>query len=317
MKELIIKKLQEQISGLVLTKLYNDIKYEIIVDSEIVTVKIHDIIRSGFIAEHTSFHIKSSENVVIESALKIYTKEVPSREEIKKIEYIDEPFQPLSIDFSQLKIGGLKHQIKEISDVIRPRCIDQKHLDNIGFDSPEKGILLYGPSGTGKTLIARELSKVLGVKQFVIVNGPELLNKYVGESESNIRQVLSNYSKDLKVVFFDEFDSLGKRRAGDDVGSQTSNNIVNQILSIMDGTNQTNNILIIGATNRIDMIDQALLRPGRFGLCLYIGLPDKQARLEIFQIHLAKNIEQGTLSSNISMSISNKEHYHPIFLCHG
>ncbi len=307
-KELITKKLKEQITGLVLSKLYSDIKYEIIINNEIVTVKIYDIIRSGFIAEHTTFHFKSSDNVIIESeSSKIFSKRVakPAKitEEIKQIEFVEEIPQPLSIDISQLKIGGLKHQIKEISDVIRPRCIDQKHLDKIGFDSFERGIVLYGPSGTGKTLIARELSKMLGVKQFVIVNGPELLNKYVGESEANIRQVLSNYSKDLKVVFFDEFDSLARKRDNDGgVGSQTSNNIVNQILAIMDGVEEKNNILIIAATNRIDMIDPALLRPGRFGLCLYIGLPDKQARAEIFQIHLAKNIERGTLSSDVTMS---------------
>lgn len=150
------------------------------------------------------------------------------------------------------------------------------------------------------------------MKQFVVVNGPELLTKYVGESEANVREVLQNNSENLKVVFFDEFDCLAKERTGGDgSGSQVANNVVNQILAIMDGVEKKNNLLIIAATNRIDIIDPALLRPGRFGLSLYIGLPDKMAREEIFQIHLSKNIENLSLAKDVTMTwlANNSENY--------
>jgi ATP-dependent 26S proteasome regulatory subunit len=300
------------------TKLYNDIIYEINTPNGIVTTKIYDINFTCIVAEHTNFLIKHSENISIikdldSVPLLINNKStlmsgehfniLPPIEKLSFDDIIEEPKHiNLSIDFSKLKIGGLREQLKEISNVIRPRGIDREYLERIGMDEYEKGIILYGPPGTGKTTIARELSNVLGVKQFVVVNGPELLTKYVGQSEENVRNVLSNYSSDLKVVFFDEFDCLAKERTNSDgAGSQVANNIVNQILAIMDGVEKKNNILIIAATNRIDIIDPALLRPGRFGLSLHIELPDKSARADIFRIHLSKNIDNLTISKDISM----------------
>lgn len=159
-----------------------------------------------------------------------------------------------------------------------------------------------------KTLIARELSYLLGVEDFSVVNGPELLNKYVGESEANLRNILRNTSSKLKVVFMDEFDAIGKERSNSE-GSNVANNIVNQMLAIMDGVDQQNNLLIIAATNRLDVIDPALLRPGRFGLSLYIGLPNKEEREEIFKIHLSKNIENKNVDIDITWLSLQTENY--------
>lgn len=320
MKNFIANELRKIILGMTLTQLYNDITYEVLTPTGIIIAKLHDVVSSSIVAEHTTFWIKGSDNIsfVTETShrklneISIHKLEVP----IQTLEITDDIIEirspQLSVDFSKLKVGGLQEQLKEISTVIRPRGIDKEHLEKIGMDEFEKGIILYGPPGTGKTTIARELSNILGVKQFVVVNGPELLNKYVGQSEANVRQVLENHSDDLKVVFFDEFDCLAKERtSGESSGSQVSNNIVNQILAVMDGVQKKNNILIIAATNRIDVIDQALLRPGRFGLSLYIGLPDKKAREDIFQIHLSKNIEYLSLSTDVSMKwlAENSDNY--------
>lgn len=326
-KEILVSDLRKIILGLTFTTLYNDITYDINVpitsdssDSKptaMITCKIHDIGLSGILAEQTNFWIKGSDNISIISEAaynrNMERKLLFPRENslvpvpIKQLELNDVILEtkptPLSFDFSKLKVGGLRRQLQEISNVIRPRGINKEYLEKIGMDEFEKGIILYGPPGTGKTTIARELSHILGVKQFIVVNGPELLTKYVGESEANVRRVLENHSHDLKVVFFDEFDCLAKERTGGDgPGSQVANNIVNQILAIMDGVEQKNNILIIAATNRIDVIDPALLRPGRFGLSLYIGLPEKTAREDIFKIHLVKNINNATLSKDVSLT---------------
>lgn len=303
-KDVISDELIIYLLNLCFTKKYNNIKYSVLTSYGDIDISIINVNKTGFIYNHTKIHFTESKTITY--IYKYDTTIIPEKEldlklveliQIKELEFEE---KPLIIDFSQLKIGGLRNQLIEISNVIRPRGISQKHLDQIGMDEFERGIILHGPPGTGKTTIARELSNMLGVSNFIVVNGPELINKYIGESEANIRRVLHNDSKNLKVVFFDEFDCIGKERGGDGNGSQVANNIVNQILSIMDGVDRKNNILIIAATNRLDIIDSALLRPGRFGLCLYIGLPKKSDRIEIFNIHLSKNISNLSLD-NVSI----------------
>lgn len=301
-REEITIKIRNVMMGKILTPCYNNITYDIDQD---ITIKILDVSYAVIVTDMTNFNLKSSVNV----SIVLYKKTVKdiTVPDIKPLIIMDEVKPRLSFDFSKIKIGGLRSQLEQISNVIRPRGIKQEHLDRIGMTEFEKGIILYGPSGTGKTTIARELSSILGIKNFTVVNGPELLSKYIGESEDNIRKILNNYTDDLKVVFFDEFDCLAKERTSDSGASNNvGNNIVNQILSIMDGVNEHNNVLIIAATNRIDVIDPALLRPGRFGLCLYIGLPNKIERVDIFNIHLAKNIQQDTLDNIDIMWLANK-----------
>ncbi len=303
-RDTIINELHQLLDGLVVSKYYNDIVYV----TTNIKAKIFNIDITGIIDEQTSFHFSNHTNIELAYGKKNLKIE-PVKENLPLIILKEEP-KHFSIDFSKLKVGGSKKQLEAIANVLRPRGIDQKHLDEIGMTEFERGIMLYGPAGTGKTLIARELSYLMGIDDFNVVNGPELLNKYVGESEANIRNILRNYSSNLKVVFFDEFDCIAKERtSSNDAGSNVGNNIVNQILSIMDGVHENNNLLIIAATNRLDVIDPALLRPGRFGLCLHIGLPEKKEREEIFKIHLSKNMENKNINIDMEWLATQSENY--------
>lgn len=199
----------------------------------------------------------------------------------------------LNLDFKTLGIGGLTSQLDELKDALISRGINEDFRKRADFEHT-KGIILYGPPGTGKTLIARKMAEILGVKEkyFKIINGPEILSKYVGESEKNMRELFElaeDNPRELIVLFFDEIDAIASRRStGNGVGEKVGNNIVNQMLSKMDGVDSIKNILVIGATNRLDMIDPALIRPGRFDLKLCIDLPDEMGRRDIFDIHLKK-----------------------------
>lgn len=160
-----------------------------------------------------------------------------------------------------------------------------------------QGILLYGPPGTGKTLIARQLAKILNGKEPKIVNGPEVLNKYVGQSEENIRNLFAEAdaeykekgdSSELHIIIFDEIDAVCKSRGSVRDGSGVHDTVVNQLLTKIDGVDALNNVLLIGMTNRKDMLDEALLRPGRLEVHIEVGLPDERGRLQILKIHTSK-----------------------------
>lgn len=160
-----------------------------------------------------------------------------------------------------------------------------------------QGILLYGPPGTGKTLIARQLAKILNGKEPKIVNGPEVLNKYVGQSEENIRNLFAEAdaeyrekgdASELHIIIFDEIDAVCKSRGSVRDGSGVHDTVVNQLLTKIDGVDALNNVLLIGMTNRKDMLDEALLRPGRLEVHIEVGLPDERGRLQILHIHTSK-----------------------------
>jgi vesicle-fusing ATPase len=157
-----------------------------------------------------------------------------------------------------------------------------------------RGMLLYGPPGCGKTLIARQIGKVLNAREPKIVNGPEILDKFVGGSEQKIRDLFEDAEKEQKaegansmlhIIIFDEFDAICKARGSSNDSSGVSDSIVNQLLSKIDGVDSINNVLIIGMTNRKDMIDDAVLRPGRLEVHVEIGLPDEAGRVQILTIH--------------------------------
>ncbi|CAK9437064.1 uncharacterized protein LODBEIA_P15100 [Lodderomyces beijingensis] len=221
--------------------------------------------------------------------------------------------QIINPDFKleDLGIGGLDAEFQDIfrrafnSRILPPEIaekLDYKHC---------KGLLLYGPPGTGKTLIARKLSKMLNGKEPKIVNGPEMLSKFVGASEENIRNLFKDAEaeykqkgedSDLHVIIFDELDSVFKQRgSGKTDGTGVGDNVVNQLLSKMDGVDQLNNILIIGMTNRLDLIDTALLRPGRFEIQIEIALPDEKGRKDIFAIHTKKLKDNGLLTKDVNL----------------
>ncbi len=164
-----------------------------------------------------------------------------------------------------------------------------------------KGILLHGPPGTGKTLIARQIGKLLKGREPKIVNGPELLSKFVGNTEANVRLLFKEAEEEQKkvgdksmlhIIILDEIDSLCKVRGsnggGGGAAGSVNDTVVNQILAMIDGVYSLNNILVIGMTNRKELIDPALLRPGRLEVHIEIGLPDEQGREQILNIHTAQ-----------------------------
>ena len=183
-------------------------------------------------------------------------------------------------------VGGLESLKEELKEAVEWPL---KHKEAFEFVdvSPPKGILLHGPPGTGKTLIAKALAKTTE-SNFISVKGPELLSKWVGESEKGVREIFRKARQAAPcIIFFDEIDALVPRRSGAE-SSHVSENVVSQILTEIDGLEELHNVLIIGATNRLDIVDDALLRPGRFDRIIEVPKPDSKGREHIFQIHTRK-----------------------------
>jgi transitional endoplasmic reticulum ATPase len=195
-------------------------------------------------------------------------------------------------------VGGLEDVKEELKEAIEWPL---KHADLFAQADiiPPKGLLLYGPPGTGKTMIAKAVATT-SEANFISIKGPELLSKWVGESEKGVREVFRKARQAAPcVVFFDELDSVAPRRAGGEgVGgdSHVAERIVSQLLTEMDGLEDLKGVVVIGATNRPDIVDEALLRPGRFDRLLEIPLPDNNARKEILKIHTAKKPLDSTVN---------------------
>jgi len=186
-----------------------------------------------------------------------------------------------SISFDD--IGGLTEAKRELTRAVEWPLKHQAALDRLGVAGPA-GVLLYGPPGTGKTMLARAVASTTDAN-FLPVDGPELLNKYVGESERRVRQLFDRARDSAPaVVFFDELDALGAARS-DDGGDGAPERVVSQLLTELDGLEPRERVTVIGATNRPDRIDDALIRPGRFDRIVEVPLPDAEARREIIRIH--------------------------------
>jgi len=180
-------------------------------------------------------------------------------------------------------IGGLENIKQELKEAVELPVKDPEKFKKFGI-RPPKGILLYGPPGTGKTLLAKAVATESEMN-FISIKGPEVLSKWVGESEKAIREVFKKAKQSAPaVVFLDEIDAIAPRR-GYYSDSGVTERIVNQILTSMDGIENLEGVVVIGATNRPDIIDPALLRPGRFDRLIYIPPPDRETRLKILQIH--------------------------------
>ena len=180
-------------------------------------------------------------------------------------------------------IGGLETIKETLKEAVQWPLLYPDAFKKIGI-RPPSGILLFGPPGTGKTLLAKAVASETGAN-FISVKGPEVLNMYVGESERHIREVFRRAKQvSPAVIFFDEIDSLTPRR-GMDMGSHIMENVVSQILVEMSGLEDLHNVIVIAATNRPDMIDSALLRPGRFERQVFVPAPEEKSRLEIFKVH--------------------------------
>jgi len=206
-------------------------------------------------------------------------------------------------------VGGCRKQMAQIRELVELPLRHPQLFKSIGI-KPPRGILLYGPPGTGKTLMARQIGKMLNAREPIIVNGPEILNKYVGQSEENVRKLFAEAEKEYKargdesslhIIIFDELDAICKQRGGRNDGTGVGDSVVNQLLAKMDGVEQLNNILIIGMTNRKDMIDEALLRPGRLEVHMEISLPDQHGRVQILNIHTAKMRENHLLAPDVDI----------------
>ncbi len=182
------------------------------------------------------------------------------------------------------QIGGLSKQIEEIKKAIEWPLKYPEYFKKAGI-KPSKGILLYGPPGTGKTMIAKAIANETNTN-FIAVKGPEILSKWVGESEKAVREIFKKARMLAPtIIFFDEFDAITKNRTGSSIGESTEK-IVNQLLTEMDGLEDLDKVVVVAATNRKDLIDPAVIRPGRFDLHLEVPMPDKKAREQIFEIKM-------------------------------
>ncbi|HVP94044.1 MAG TPA: proteasome-activating nucleotidase [Methanoregulaceae archaeon] len=191
-----------------------------------------------------------------------------------------------SITFRQ--IGGLQKEIEEVRESVEYPLTKPQIFEKIGVEPP-KGILLYGPPGTGKTLIAKAVAHQAKAT-FIRMSGSELVHKYIGEGAQLVRELFSlARERAPSIVFIDEIDAVGSTRTNDGTsGSAEVQRTLMQLLAEMDGFNNRGDVRIMAATNRVDMLDPALLRPGRFDRIIEIPLPDRDARLEILKIHSAK-----------------------------
>ena len=249
----------------------------------------------GFLAMDTNIELASENN-----KYKINSKQMKAKRLTK-----------FGFNFNEMGVGGLD---TEISNIFRraftTRLYPTAYLEKYGIHHV-KGILLYGPPGTGKTLIARTLANALNVAEFKVVNGPELFDKYVGETEKKIRDLFANAEKDQKengdeaglhVIVFDEIDSICKARGTVTSGTGVNDSAVNQLLTKIDGVEALNDIIVIGMTNRKDLIDEAILRPGRLELHIEVNLPDEKGRLQIFNIHTKKMRENKVLDDDVDLA---------------
>ena len=249
----------------------------------------------GFLAMDTVIDL-ASEN----SHFKIHSKTMKTKALTK-----------FGFNFNEMGVGGLDGEISTIfRRAFTTRLYPTAYLEKYGIHHV-KGILLYGPPGTGKTLIARTLANALNVAEFKVVNGPELFDKYVGETEKKIRDLFTNAEKDQKengdeaglhVIVFDEIDSICKARGTVTSGTGVNDSAVNQLLTKIDGVDSLNDIIVIGMTNRKDLIDEAILRPGRLELHIEVSLPDEKGRLQIFNIHTKKMRENKVLDDDVDLA---------------
>jgi transitional endoplasmic reticulum ATPase len=207
----------------------------------------------------------------------------------KAVEISDEPILEVTYE----DIGGLTEEVKKIREMVELPLKHPEIFDKLGIEPP-KGVLLHGPPGTGKTLLAKAVANE-SEANFILLNGPEIMSKFYGESEKRIRDIFEDAEKSApSIIFIDEIDAIAPKR--EEVQGEVERRVVSQLLTMMDGLKSRGRVVVIGATNRVNSIDPALRRPGRFDREVSISVPDKAGRLNILKIHtrnmpLAKNVD--------------------------
>jgi transitional endoplasmic reticulum ATPase len=188
-------------------------------------------------------------------------------------------------DVNWSDVGGLEDVKDKLKEAVEWPLKTPEVFEKMGI-RPPRGILLYGPPGTGKTLLAKAVAKE-AESNFILVNGPSLLSKWVGESEKAVREIFRKARQTSPtILFFDEIDALVPRRGGSSEGHRVSEKMVNQMLTEMDGLESLNDVVVIAATNRPDIVDPALLRQGRFDRIIFTPVPDVEGRKKIFEIYV-------------------------------
>ena len=230
----------------------------------------------------------SSESIPLDTLRKIIVRMQDFMEVIKETE--PSAMREVFVEVPDIKwedIGGLSTIKQELQEAVEWPL---KYLGVFTYAdaTPPKGILLYGPPGTGKTLMAKAAANE-SEANFISIKGPELLSKWVGESEKGVREIFRKARQAAPcIIFFDELDAIAPTRGGDHGDSHVTERVISQFLTEMDGLEILTNVVVIGATNRPDIIDPALLRPGRFDRILYVPPPDRESRLQIIKIHTKK-----------------------------
>jgi transitional endoplasmic reticulum ATPase len=202
-------------------------------------------------------------------------------------------------------IGGLTEVKEELAEAIEWPL---KHADlfNQADVKPPKGLMLYGPPGTGKTMIAKAVATT-SEANFISVKGPELLSKWVGESEKGVREIFRKARQAAPcIIFFDELDAVAPRRGRSEGDAHVTERVISQMLTEMDGLEDLEGVVVIGATNRPDIIDEALLRPGRFDRILEVPFPDKEARKDILKIHTRRKPLDNTVDMDKLVELTNR-----------
>lgn len=230
-------------------------------------------------------------------------KEIVIVSDFTEIEVKEKPVdishtQDMSIRYED--IGGLKEEISRVREMIELPMKHPELFEKLGIQPP-KGVLLFGPPGTGKTLLAKAVASETNA-HFISLNGPEIMDKFYGESERKLREIFEEAQKNAPaIIFIDEMDSIAPKR--EETRGEVERRVVAQLLTLMDGLMSRGEVVVIGATNRVDAVDPALRRPGRFDREIEIGVPDRDGRLEIMQIHtrgmpLSKKVKLKTVANS-------------------
>ncbi len=230
----------------------------------------------------------AAEAATIQNFTQVKLSEKPAKQEVAKgpkVAYED--------------IGGLRDEVDKVREMIELPLRHPELFEKLGVEAP-KGVLLHGPPGTGKTLLAKAVASETSAN-FTSIGGPEIMSKFYGESEERLRDIFKEASENApSIIFIDEIDSIAPKR--DEVTAETERRVVAQLLALMDGLESRGKVVVIGATNRPNALDPAIRRPGRFDREIEIGIPDKEGRLEILQIHtrgmpLGDDVDLGQLAS--------------------